>query len=746
MENLDLLEKKSSLLKDISGAMVATDNVTVIDNLMLDLAVSYANAEKGSFMLLNERGELYISAARGIDLQLAENCRVKIGDGIAGTVARNNVSTLVTDVEEDAAFKRENRNRYRTKSFISCPVSFKNTLLGVLNVNDKKDGSPFTENDLNLLTILANIAAVAIENALLMTQLSAKTAELEEMNRKLIDTDIMKTDFFARVSHELRTPLNSIKGAVYYLEQSGKSPVSHNKEFYHIISHETSKLIDIVENLLSYARLEDETHPVKRSVISLSDLLKDIAGLPLLRTKLARKNIELTVVVTETLSPIVGDRIKVAQFFVNLIEGLSLYLDRGDVLEISAHEGDFVTLDFILSRSLPESIISEFLSSGRIVQTCPKGQGLNLFLARRIAELHGWILCAKNSNDSCTISVDISKSADQKREAVIGLAAELSLEFIAELLDLNICSIMLTDPSTDELTIRCAKGLEDEVIKKTKLRHGHDIAGWVASEGKPLLVEDIERDPRFRKKSIAQYNTKSLLALPLKVKDKVIGVLNLNNKKTAESFTTRDLQIASALSERISYLIADLYTGKGGEGNLKRFITSFEALLNAAKMYHKKSRPFQDLILKVMDTLGADEEIKRMALYISLVYDLGLIAINGGILKKDALTPFEIRMIKVHPYASVGLLSSFEFSGEVKMAILHHHERFDGTGYPGNLKHDEIPLLSRVLFVVDAFCAMLTERPYRKAFTKEKALAEIEKGSASLYDPNVVNALRKALS
>jgi HD-GYP domain-containing protein (c-di-GMP phosphodiesterase class II) len=147
-----------------------------------------------------------------------------------------------------------------------------------------------------------------------------------------------------------------------------------------------------------------------------------------------------------------------------------------------------------------------------------------------------------------------------------------------------------------------------------------------------------------------------------------------------------------------------------------------------------------------MDNLRAEEEEKRKALYASMIYDLGLLLIDESILKKKTLLPSEIQALKIHPYITIGLLEKFEFSEDLKGAILHHHERYDGKGYPEGLKGSEIPLISRVLSVADSYCAMTSERIHRKSYTKEEALLEIKAGSGSIYDPEVVKAFEEVIS
>lgn len=335
--------------------------------------------------------------------------------------------------------------------------------------------------------------------------------------------------------------------------------------------------------------------------------------------------------------------------------------------------------------------------------------------------------------------MEFLREEDEAR--AIDRAMHTFLEFVAELLGLGVCSVMVSDDLTGELAMAGAVGLDNDVVKKTRIKLGDRIAGRVALEGKPVLIEDIEKEPSVGKKSISRYNTKSLLSLPLKLRDKVIGVLNLNNKKTAEPFSNRDLRLASAVCDRVAYVIEKLHTGERSHEDRKKFIASLEQILAALKRYHKKDRRFQDLMDGMIDRLDLSDEEKKTAVYVSAIYDLGLVAGGDTILKKDRLLPAEARIVRAHPFTTVDLISSFEFSEEVKEAILHHHERYDGTGYPDGLKYEQIPPVSRALSVVDAYCSMTGERPYRKPLTKDKALQEITFRSGTAYDPKAVSAL-----
>lgn len=746
-DNLRLFEKKFAILQEISNALVVTDNLSAIANLMLDLAINYTKAEKGSLMLVNERDELYILAGRGIDLNLIRTYRAKIGQGIAGMVAKNRAPMLVQDLEEEPQLKGLTRDRYRTNSFVSCPIISKNRLLGVININDKVDGASFNDDEFSLIKIIANQAAIALENAMLVSQLRFKAAELEGINRKLIESDVVKTEFITRVSHELRTPLNSIKGSVYYLSQSERLSRREQEEFYDIITGETDKLIGIVENQLDFLRFEDETMIINKTVVSLREVLGEISNSKNIKTLFARKDINLKIEVDEGLSDIVGDRIRIMQFFLNILEGLNSYLERGDEIVISARENDQVHISIALPRRLPESITAYLFSSNHLFQTdSPEGQ-LKLYLARKVSDIHRWDLVAENTADGLLITLNIPKSTRQKMDAVVTTTIDMFLEFITEVLDVNICSVMLCDDLTGDLMIKGARGLDDLLIKQTRVRMGERIAGWVALEGEPLFVEDIEQDPRFGRKNVAQYNSKSLISLPLKINGKVIGVLNLNNKRSSSPFTERDFDLAQSMCERVVHVIEGLYGEERQEDEFRQLMTSFDSLISAEKKYHKKDSRLPDVAMGMAAKLGLGEQERRSILYASVLYDLGLVLLEESILsKKGKLLPTEENTLKIHPYTTVGLLDSFEFSEEIKQGILHHHERYDGTGYPDGLNGNNIPFIARILAVVDAYCAMTSERPYRPAMEPAEALAEIRKKTGTYYDPQMVDVLEQVVS
>ncbi|MEW6007697.1 MAG: GAF domain-containing protein, partial [bacterium] len=124
----------------------------------------------------------------------------------------------------------------------------------------------------------------------------------------------------------------------------------------------------------------------------------------------------------------------------------------------------------------------------------------------------------------------------------------LIVNLAAKAMDAEICSLMILDPTTDELSIRASVGLE-EVITKRIFKKGTGVVGYVCKTGEPLLVKDITEDPRFNvEKSQPKYYTKSLISAPLRVGDEIFGILNVNNKSSRAPFNETDLKMISIIA------------------------------------------------------------------------------------------------------------------------------------------------------------------------------------------------------
>jgi HD-GYP domain-containing protein (c-di-GMP phosphodiesterase class II) len=144
------------------------------------------------------------------------------------------------------------------------------------------------------------------------------------------------------------------------------------------------------------------------------------------------------------------------------------------------------------------------------------------------------------------------------------------------------------------------------------------------------------------------------------------------------------------------------------------------------------------------DELHMPEQMTKYVEYAALLHYIGKIGIDGGILSKPGrLTEAEYAEIKKHPAIGYQILSPIHFLGPVAQMVLYHQEWYNGMGYPEGLKGEEIPLGARIVATIDAWDAMMSDRPYRKALSREIGISELTKGAGKQFDPLVVEAFLK---
>ncbi len=323
------------------------------------------------------------------------------------------------------------------------------------------------------------------------------------------------------------------------------------------------------------------------------------------------------------------------------------------------------------------------------------------------------------------------------------------LEISTEVLNAEAGSILLLDEEKDELVFAAATGEKSDKIKEIRVPVGEGVVGWVAREDKPVLIADAQNDPRFFKKADqkTKFKTKTIVAVPLKTKDKLIGVVEVLNKKDDTLFNEEDMNLLEALSNQAAVAIenAKLYE------NLKQLflntVKSLAAAIETKDIYtrgHSERVTQYSLIIAKKLGIKSDElENLRLA---ALLHDIGKIGIDESILRKPAkLSPPEFEEIKKHPIYAANILESIPQLKEIIPIIKHHHERYDGQGYPDSLKDSDIPYFSRIIAIADTFDAMSSNRPYRQALPVDICLQEIINCSGTQFDPEIALLAHNAL-
>jgi len=181
--------------------------------------------------------------------------------------------------------------------------------------------------------------------------------------------------------------------------------------------------------------------------------------------------------------------------------------------------------------------------------------------------------------------------------------------------------------------------------------------------------------------------------------------------------------------------------GKQDSGDLST-IYSLAATVDARDHYtHNHSKRVSEYALALAEAIHLEPlEISRLETC-ALLHDIGKIGVSDEILNKpNKLTDEELEVVKRHPQLGATIASRTRQLTSCVAGILHHHERYDGTGYPKGLKGEDIPLESRILAIADVFAALTSDRPYAEALSSAEALEEIKKGAGKQFDPKLVEA------
>lgn len=313
-------------------------------------------------------------------------------------------------------------------------------------------------------------------------------------------------------------------------------------------------------------------------------------------------------------------------------------------------------------------------------------------------------------------------------------------------LNSEIISILLIDDE-EKLIIKQAIGLSDKIIKETRLNLGEGISGWVAKNREAMLVENIEEDSRFARENNERYYTRSLISVPLIFEGKVLGIINANNKRSREGYTKDDLNFLKGIASQAAIAISNAKSHADLQSSYINSICAITNALEAKDPYsYGHSSNVTDYTRLIAEDLSLSSLEKESIINAALLHDVGKIGISDAILLKPGkLTSAEWEIIRSHPLRGKEILEPLSFLEEALPSIYHHHERYDGQGYPDGLKGKEIPLGARILTVTDSYDAMNSDRPYRKRLSEEKCIAELNKSAGSQFDPQIVEVFLRIL-
>ncbi len=345
--------------------------------------------------------------------------------------------------------------------------------------------------------------------------------------------------------------------------------------------------------------------------------------------------------------------------------------------------------------------------------------------------------------------IDIILTLDEINKAISSSLShekiiETAIRSIERIIQCDLVTVLRGEKGELSVTAIHSAGINLPVTLRTGAHlTGRSLARTAFSRGGSRYIPFLSRTDRLPPfdRELAQTGIESLLAIPLVSRDRTKGVLLLGNTEGGR-FVRED---AFAIEKIAAQMAVALENARLYEEMRSLFIATVASLANAidAKSPWTKghSERVMHLAAAIANEMGFDEAMAERVRLGGLLHDIGKIGIIEALLEKPTtLDEDECPPMRLHPEKGVAILAPIDKMRDVLPGILHHHERYDGTGYPRGLKGKNIPQEARIITVADAFDAMVSERPYKKGYTVEAALDELRRNAGSQFDPMVVES------
>lgn len=296
----------------------------------------------------------------------------------------------------------------------------------------------------------------------------------------------------------------------------------------------------------------------------------------------------------------------------------------------------------------------------------------------------------------------------------------------------------LRNRETGQLELLACRAEESGQIDEEALRNS--MSEWVIREGRPLIFNP----PRESEATQVDEVTGALAALcvPLNSPEGVLGALTVGSHDPSFRFGSDDVRLLSTIANHVTIAVGNIELFSSLQDAYLATVRSLAAAVDAKDPYTRghsdRVAAYAVAIAKELE-LSHDQQVAlEMAAYL---HDIGKIGVREEILLKPGkLSNAEMSLMRHHPLIGANILKPVGFPWPITPVVRHHHERWDGQGYPAGLKGEEIPFLARVLTVADSYEAMVSDRPYRRGRTSQEAIAELQECAGRQFDAKIVDA------
>jgi HD-GYP domain-containing protein (c-di-GMP phosphodiesterase class II) len=341
------------------------------------------------------------------------------------------------------------------------------------------------------------------------------------------------------------------------------------------------------------------------------------------------------------------------------------------------------------------------------------------------------------------LEVSRSVSASLRTSEVLRTIAETAVHITAA----KACTIRLLNREQDELTTVASYGLSLDYLAKGPLRLSDSPVDREAVAGRVMAILDVGQDPRFRYRDEARAEgLVSLLCLPLRRHDNVFGVLRVYSQ-TRHQWSRRERRMLQAFADQASIAIHNARLHEELQRNYWETVSALARAIEAKDPHTLgHSERVTNYALQLGQALELNPERMETLRFAATLHDIGKIGLTDESLARSThLDMSDEVMVRMHPLIGISILQPVDFLAPALPAVRYHHERWDGAGYPEGLAGEKIPLLARLLAVVNVYDHLRTGSPGRPGLTQAEAARELRRFSGAALDPELTQRFLDSL-
>jgi response regulator RpfG family c-di-GMP phosphodiesterase len=689
--------QEAAAIAEVGRDISATLQLDVVMERIASYAMNLLHAETSAVYLTNSTtSKLHAIAALGMDAEEIKNDPLPVGDGILGNIALQNIGEIVNDTANDPRTRIvKGTGQNLLEHIMGVPILLKDKNSGLLAVWRSGTGTDFTRRELGFLTSLARQAAVAIENARLYAEAQRRLRELEIINHLSTSLRVTQSvdEMLPILLNETLQLVDTPHGSIWLYDHTSDRLVQRVASGADSNIKHTS--LSLMDGIIGHTFRTGRAH-------FSPDLKKDALLFSGNRDSLPAGLAGASIPIQSTAGP-VGVMVIAVGTGRQLADEINLLTILAEITGNSIHRAQL------------------YEQSQRQV--------------RRLTSLRD-------------IDAAITSSFDLR------LTLNILMDHTRNHLNIDAVNIGLYHPDLQTLTYLPGLGFEIPSPTRPQVRIGEGLAGQVILKQQICHITNLQKaSEASHEQLVKRERFVTYIGIPLIVKGQIKGVFEVFHR-TSLSPTPDWMEFLHTLAGQAAIAIdsSQLFENlqRSNQELIQAYDTTLEGWARALELRDRETeghtRRVTELTIRLARFMGVrDHDLVNIHRGV-LLHDIGKMGVPDHILKKEGeLTKEEWAEMCQHPVYAYNLLSPISFLRGVLDIPYCHHEHWDGGGYPRGLRGEQIPLAARIFSVVDNWDALLSDRPYRKAWPQEKVIKHLKEIAGTMLDPKIVEIFLKMI-